>query len=109
MTFGSRLTIIRKEHKIFQSELAQKAGIHFKVLRRYERGEANSTLELSTNIADVFRISLDYLVGKTDVELGQAILNKEITIQKLPEENNKHILYSLDELILFAKTRLAYK
>jgi hypothetical protein len=48
-------------------------------------------------------------VGKTDVELDQAILDKMVTIQKLPEEDKSHIMYSLDGLIQHAKTRLAYK
>ena len=69
MSFGSRLTIIRKEHKISQSELAQKAGIHSNVLGRYEREEATLSVEMAAKIADVLGVSLDYLVGKTDVEL----------------------------------------
>jgi transcriptional regulator with XRE-family HTH domain len=76
MSFGSRLTIIRKEHKISQSELAQKAGIHSNVLGRHEREEATPPVEMAVKIADVLGVSFDYLVGKTDVELDQAILEK---------------------------------
>jgi hypothetical protein len=49
------------------------------------------------------------MVGKTDVELDKSILDKVIAIQKLPEEDKIHIMYSLDGLIQHAKTRLAYK
>lgn len=48
---------------------------------------------MAAKIADVLGISLDYLVGKTDVELDKTILDKVVSIQKLPD----------------AKTRLAYK
>ena len=40
MSFGTRLIAIRKEHKISQTDLAEKAGIHANVLGRYEREEA---------------------------------------------------------------------
>ena len=109
MSFGSRLITIRKEHKISQSELAQKAGIHSNVLGRYEREEATPSVEMAAKIADVLGVSLDYLVGKTDIELDQSILDKVVTIQKLPEEDKNHIMYSIDGLIQHAKTRLAYK
>ncbi|PWG78002.1 helix-turn-helix domain-containing protein [Pararcticibacter amylolyticus] len=109
MSFGTRLTTIRKEHKISQGELAQKVGIHSNVLGRYERGEATPSVEMAAKIADVLGVSLDYLLGKTDVELDQSILDKVISIQKLPEEDKSHIMYSLDGLIQHAKKRLAYK
>jgi hypothetical protein len=43
------------------------------------------------------------------VELDQVILDKVVTIQKLPQEDKNHIMYSLDGLIPHAKGRLAYK
>jgi transcriptional regulator with XRE-family HTH domain len=109
MSFGSRLITIRKEHKISQSDLAAKAGIHSNVLGRYEREEATPSVEMASKIADVLGVSLDYLVGKTDVELDQSILDKVVSIQKLPDEDKDHIMYSIDGLIQHAKTRLAYK
>jgi len=47
--------------------------------------------------------------GKTDVELDQSILDKVVSIQKLPDEDKNHIMYSIDGLVQHAKTRLAYK
>ena len=109
MSFGTHLTTISKEYKISQSELPQKAGVHSNVLGRYEREEATRSVEMADKIAEVLGVSLDYLVGKTNVELDQVILDKVITIQKLPEEDKSHIMYSLDGLIQHAKTRMAYK
>ena len=61
-----------------------------------------------TRLADALNISIDYLVGKTDVELDSDILEKVITIQKLPKEDRNCIMYSIDGLIQHAKTRNAY-
>lgn len=109
MSLGSRLSRIRKEHKTAQGELAEKVGIHPNVLGRYERGEATPSVEMAVKIADALGVSLDYLVGNTDVELDKTILDKVIAIQKLPDEDKNHIMYSLDGLIQHARTRLAYK
>jgi transcriptional regulator with XRE-family HTH domain len=109
MSLGSRIVTIRKEKKISQTELAEKVGIHANVLGRYEREEATPSVEMASIIADALSVSLDYLVGKTDVQLDKAILDKVVSIQKLPEEDKNCIMYSIDGLIQHAKTRLAYK
>jgi transcriptional regulator with XRE-family HTH domain len=109
MSFGPRIISIRKERKISQSELAEKAGIHSNVLGRYEREEATPSVETAARLADVLGVSLDYLVGRSDVVLDQAILDKVIAIQKLPQEDRDHIMYSIDGLIQHARTRQAYK
>jgi hypothetical protein len=61
-------------------------------------------------LAEALKVSLDYLVlGRTDVNIDQALLEKVLAIQQLPEEDREHIMYSIDGLIQHAKTRLAYK
>lgn len=109
MSLGSQISRIRKDRKIAQGELAEKVGIHPNVLGRYEREEATPSVEVAAKIADALGVSLDYLVGNTDVQLDKNILDKVVAIQKLPEEDKSHIMYSLDGLIQHAKTRLAYK
>ncbi|SBV90596.1 helix-turn-helix transcriptional regulator [uncultured Dysgonomonas sp.] len=72
--------------------------------RLRERGEATPSVEVAAKLAQVLGVSLDYLVGNTDV-----LLDKVVSIQKLPEEDKKCIMYSIDGLIQHAKTRQAYK
>ena len=110
MGFGTRLTTIRKEKKISQSDLAIKAGIHTNVLGRYEREETLPSIEMAAKLAEVLKVSLDYLVsGKSEIALDQALLEQVQSIQQLPEEDREHIKYTLDGLIQHAKTRIAYK
>lgn len=75
----------------------------------YEREEATLSIEVAAKIADALGVSLDYPVGNTDVLLDKSILDKVVAIQKLPDEDKTHIMYSLDGLIQHAKTRMAYK
>lgn len=94
---------------VVQSELATKAGIHVNVLGRYERSETTPSIDVAVKLADALDVSVDYLVGKTNTHIDQALLDKVLTIQQLPVEDREHIMYSIDGLIQHAKTRLAYK
>ena len=110
MSFGNRLATIRKEKNLSQGDLAVKGGIHLNVIGRYERGEAVPTIEVAGKIAEALKVSLDYLVlGRSDLNIDQSLLEKVLSIQQLPAEDQEHILYTLDGLIQHAKTRLAYK
>ena len=108
MEFSTRLITLRKEQKIAQNELAKQLGVHPNVLGRYERAETSPSIEIALKIANVLGVSLDYLLGKVDERVNDDILNKVLSIQKLPEEDKKCIMYSLDGLIQHAKTRQAY-
>lgn len=91
-----------------QGALAGRVGLHANVLGRYERGEATPSVEVATRLADVLEVSLDYLVGKNDLEVDQALVDQVLTIQRLPEEDRHCILYALEGLVRDAKTRIAY-
>lgn len=108
MSFSKRLSELRKQHKFSQSELASKVGIHNNVLGRYERGEANPSIEVATKLSDVLGVSLDYLVGKTDLLLDDKIVDKILTIQQLPTDDKNHILFAIDALLRDAKARATY-
>jgi len=91
-----------------QDALAKKVGVHPNVIGRYERGEAKPTIDVATKMADVFNVTVDYLVGKTDMLIDDDILSQLTTIQKLPEEEKDRILFTLEALLRDAKTRAAY-
>ena len=108
MLFGERLAIVRKSKKISQDELAKAIGAHAPVIGRYERGEVKPSIEVATKIANVVGVSLDYLVGNSELELDNDILNRVVEIQQLPEEDKKHILYTLDGLLQNVRTKKAF-
>ena len=109
MKLGNRIAGIRKDRKVSQNELALRVGVHANLIGRYERDEAVPSVEVASKLADALDVSLDYLVGKTDLNVDKSLLDKLLTIQQFPEEDREHILYSIDGLIQHAKTRIAYK
>lgn len=109
MSFGKRLSAVRKERKISQGELAVKAGVHSNLIGRYEREEALPSIEVASKMSDALKVSLDYLAGKSDHQIDQTILDFVLTIQQFPAEDKEHILYSIEGLIQHARTRAIYK
>lgn len=106
--FHKRLIELRKSKKYSQEELAKLIGVHPNILGRYERGEVKPSIDIAVSLADVLGVSLDYLVGKADIEYDKDIANRILTIQKLPENDKNHIFFTLDAMIRDAKARTAY-
>ena len=108
MSFGKRLSEIRKSKGISQSELADMLGSRAPVIGRYEREEARPSVDVANRIAELLNVSLDYLVGNTDQILDQDTLKRLDSIAKLPEKEQQFILKAFDGLIRDAKNRIEY-
>lgn len=108
MLFGERLLGVRKSKKISQDELAKKIGVHAPVIGRYERNEVKPSIEVATKIADALEVSLDYLVGHSDLLLEHNVLERILNIQKLSDKDQEHLFAMIDAFIRDAKTRQAY-
>jgi len=57
------------------------------------------SIDVVTKIANLLEISLDYLVGKTDVELDDAMLKRIQLISKLPDKEKEYVFVFLDSFI----------
>jgi transcriptional regulator with XRE-family HTH domain len=108
MLFGEQLLSIRKKKKVSQDELTKQIGVHAPVIGRYERNEVKPSIDVATNIANALGVSLDFLVGITDVDLDNEVLHQVMDIQKLNDEDKKQINSTLNALLRDAKARKAY-
>ncbi|MEZ4913580.1 MAG: helix-turn-helix transcriptional regulator [Chitinophagales bacterium] len=102
-SFGKRLTEVRKNKKMSQDELGKRVGVHGAVIGRYERDEVKPSIEMATQLAQALEVSLDYLVGSTDVLLEKSIINRVLDIQKLKESEKQHVFALLDAFLKQAK------
>ncbi len=108
MSFGSRLLEARKKKSISQEELAKFLGTKGPVIGRYERDEMKPSVEVAAKMADYLDISLDYLVGKTDVQLDQRTMTRILEVQGLKKDIQDKIFDYIDLVIRDTKTRQAY-
>ena len=61
-----RLKILRLEAKLTQKEIAEKLNISQKGYSYWERGEREPNNDSLQKLANIFNVSTDYLLGKTD-------------------------------------------
>lgn len=78
-TFGERLKKLRTEKKITQQELATILNINKSSISRYEKDQQIPEIKLLETIADYFDISLDYLLGRSDIMFGERL--KELRLK----------------------------
>lgn len=61
---GQRLTKLRKEHRLKQTDIAKKINESQQVVSNIERGVTMPDIEQLKKFADIYNISLDQLVGR---------------------------------------------
>ena len=67
MQLNEGLRRFRKQFKITQAEAAKIAGVSSSMYQFYEYGRNEPTASVLIALADFYDISLDYLVGRSDV------------------------------------------
>jgi len=60
-----RVRDLREDHDKTQKEIAEFLNLQLTVYQRYERGERELPLWAAIKLADYYRVTLDYLVGRT--------------------------------------------
>ena len=65
--FAERLTELRKQYKYTQRQMADILDISQPSYIRYENDTSEPTQENLVKIADTFDVSVDYLLGRSDV------------------------------------------
>ena len=84
--FAKKLKQLRINRGWSQGQLAQKIGIEANRISRYERGVLWPTLELLVKIAQVYEVSIDFLIRDEEVSSNQ-IGNKEL-LKRMEEVDN---------------------
>ena len=61
-----RIRDLREDADLTQKQIAELLMCDQSLYSKYERGERILPLELAVQLADFYKVSLDYLVGRTD-------------------------------------------
>ena len=64
MKIGEKITQLRKEKGLFQTKLADATKASREAISKYKRGEAIPSVEVAARIADVFEVTIGFLMGK---------------------------------------------
>lgn len=118
LSLSANISRLRKERSMTQEQLAEALGVTFAAVSKWERGVATPELKLIAEMADLFDVSLDAIVGFEMKNSGAAALEERIRTlqhQKKYEEgileaekallrypNNFRIVYRSGELYIVA-------
>ena len=61
-----RIRDLREDSDLSQKALAEKLNMHTTTYARYETGEREIPLNIAIKLADFYKVSLDYLAGRSD-------------------------------------------
>ena len=65
MTLAERLRYLREETHYSQRGLAKRLGYSPSVISAYESGDRTPSVQALIALADVYHVSVDYLLGRT--------------------------------------------
>jgi len=108
MTLGEHILFLRKKHNLSQAALGKKVATSGDIIGRYERDIMTPSIEVIMKIADALNVSIDYLVGKTTLELDRDTLKRVEEVSKLDSEEKDKIFMVVDALIRDFKAKKAY-
>ena len=108
--FAERLRELRKQKKLSQTELAQRVGLHYNHIGRYERGMSRPSADALKKVAEELGVSSDYLLEGTPDQAAKArfedrdLLRLFQEVQQLDDHDKDVAKTLLDALV--AKRRI---
>jgi len=110
MDIGIQIIRLRKQKGISQTELAERVGASRDIIGKYEREEVVPSVEMAKKIADVFEVTLDFLVDQDSLAaLDRETLKRIKAIQELDGPIQQSLIEVIDACIRDAQIQRAYK
>lgn len=106
--FSKKIKSLRQMNDLSQNELAKIVGIHQIHLGRYERAESLPSIDTLKKLADIFKVSTDYLLSDIKNENPEFKISDPELVKKLRQieqmdKTDIQILNSIIELIVAKK------
>ncbi len=108
--FSRIITLLRKECGITQKRAAEDLGVSQALLSHYEKGIRECGLDFVVRLADYYRVSCDYLLGRSPDRSGVTL-----TVEELPEPDASRdgrfrgsVLPTLNKKLLFNSMNILF-
>ena len=86
MNIGERITALRKEKSISQSELAKRLNVSRQAVSKWEQGVSSPDTERLIQLAEILGTEVEYLATGTHPEPGSVVLNIVETVERVEEK-----------------------
>ena len=106
---GDRIAYLRKVKGISQTDLANSIKASREAIGKYERNEAMPSVDTAKKIADVFEVTLDFLIDESaNASFDKLTVKRLKDIELLNEDDRKTLFSIMDAFLRDAKARKAY-
>jgi transcriptional regulator with XRE-family HTH domain len=105
MGLSNNLKSLRKKKGWSQTQLAEQIGSHLSHINRIETGKYNPSLDVVQKLANVFDVTIDYLISDTDEDFKEVrIEDKELMervklIDSLDAEDRTALIRVIDSML----------
>lgn len=89
LLLGTKLADLRKRHGFSQEALAEKMGVSRQAISKWERGESSPDTDTLIELAKLYEVSLDELVGHKQTSAAEPTPDKTKTENKQNEKGKK--------------------
>ena len=101
-----RLKQLRISNKLYQKDVAEKIGVDRSTYVKYENGQSEPNFEILKRLADLFNVSIDYLLGHDDKKKEPAkvdeldeMRSKLLKIYNSASEEEKKVIFRIVETL----------
>ena len=101
LSIGENIRKYRRDANMTQDALAEKLGVSYQSVSRWENGSTYPDMELLPSIADIFSVTVDTLLGRDEVRREKqylALLEEYEALLDVPEPDVDAIVLKLREL-----------
>jgi len=107
---NERIKQLRIDNNLTQSELAEKVGLTYVQIGRYEKGKSNPSADVLQKLANALNTSTDYLMNGESEQVEAQLIDKELIrqfqeIQKLNADEKHLVKTFLDAFITKKKVQ----
>lgn len=86
MNIGERITTLRKEKDISQTELAKRLSVSRQAVSKWEQGSSTPDTERLIQLAEILDTEVEYLATGVHPEPGSVVLNVVETVERVQEK-----------------------
>jgi transcriptional regulator with XRE-family HTH domain len=104
MNIGQKITELRMQKNLSQTDFAKAVGVSREMIGRYERAEVMPSIEVAAKIAGNLGVSLDYLAGNgTKAAVDKQTMKLIHDIEDLEASVKDKIFYLANAVIAMLK------
>lgn len=78
---GRTIAQLRREHNMTQMQLADEMNVSFQAVSNWERGQSMPDISKLPELAELFGVTIDHLLGRSSLLVEKAVLDK---LEELP-------------------------